>query len=224
MKNRSLTFRSLAGMLIIATSLFVTVGCQPGDDGDAVPNNSQKLPKLRFNKPKTFDVAVKRMAEIQENVMTDDPLPAPKIFKVVETIHGSGPGAHSHYHLASNASEHSHDDDSAHSHGHDDIESDEKIHEVQVDVFTEFVDIVKWLPNIAGDSDMDKDDWDKIKKDSSVLHKTLTEKLSTAKTTEEKRESLRELNESIVEFSTALSSIGEQLNREGDNQPNTTEN
>ncbi len=223
MKNHSQLLRSIILVFALTGWLFLSGGCQPSDVTQSKADNKKELPKLRFHQPKNFDAAVERFAEIQKAVMAEGPLPDQRIFNVVETIHGSGPGAHSHYHLDSQASVHDHEGDNSQSHGHDATETNEKLHEVQIDVFTELVDIVKWMPDIAADTDIDKDDWQTVKTKSADLHKTLMEQLSTAKTPTEKRKSLRDLNATMIEFSTTLSSFADAQNNGSEDELEPTE-
>lgn len=164
-------------MFVLCLSMICTVyvigfsGCQKTSananststsNGDS--STTKKLPKLRFHQPRTFDLAVKRVREIFEFAISDEPMPAPKTFRVLEVVHGTGAAGHSHYYLAKNGEEPQEPEDD---HGH--VTTDKKIHEVNVDVATEMIDIFRWLPEIAATGDMGESDWKSAKKHANEV-------------------------------------------------------
>ena len=169
---------------------------------DSNPTNNAKvgskknsgLPKLKFHQPKTYSDAMVRLREIQEILIGDGEVPKPKQFKVLEVIHGEGAGAHSHYYLA-DGENHDHDD-----HGHEDMKSEEKTHDIEVDIFTEYDDIVRWLPIIAANSDMPETIWNEVKDVSVQFEKCLDEILDGTEDDMEKRAGIKEKNETIEGF------------------------
>ena len=211
MQTRPTIHSILIVLTILTVGLPLLSGCNPTTGTMVADDSPKKLPKLKFHKPKSFQIAVARLDELRQIVISDEPLPPPKRFKVVESIHGTGPGAHSHYNLAKEGASQSQADAKAHGHGHDEEESSERIHDVEVDAITEMVDIVKWLPNIAGDTDMDKTNWETVKTDSAGLHAALIETFEASDSPEMKRQTLRQLDDQIIRFTKSMSSISDQL-------------
>ena len=144
------------------TCLLIFSGCDSAPSGDAESSQSgknaatakTKLPKLTFHKPKSLDLAVLRLRECHDALLSESKLPDPVVFKVVETVHGD----HSHYHLAGEEHE-----------GHHEEDEEELLHNYEVDMFTEMHDVARWLPRIAGDSDLAEDDWNSVKETSEKL-------------------------------------------------------
>ena len=88
------------------------------------------------HKPEGFKGAVNRLLVIHQSMVADAPLPEPRHFDNHDDHH------------------HDHDHDDGHSDDHDDV--------VEVEIFQELEDIVRWLPTIAADSDLPKEPWDRI--------------------------------------------------------------
>ncbi|MCH2183417.1 MAG: hypothetical protein MK108_15570 [Mariniblastus sp.] len=211
----------LIPLTAIATLLLLVTGC-PGP-GEAQPEQAQadRLPKLRFHKPGDFPAAVTRLEEIRTVILSDQPLPPAKVFRVVESIHGSGAGAHSHYHLERETNDEDGGHDHAHGHSHDE-ENSEVTHDVQVDLVTEMVDIVKWMPDIAADSDMEKGSWDTVKQESSGLHDRLVESLAQADGPDAQRQSLQEMDDRVAAYLVTMRSVADQVEAADSTQPKTT--
>ncbi len=183
LRNRKTTRQYLVfGALL---SCFV-VGCAKSElDGFEGSNNSG-LPKLDFHKPKTLADAVGRLRIIHDAVNSDQAMPKPKKFKVLEVIHGTGASAHSHYYLAGSDSQ-SHDD-------HDDHggEVNEKHHEIVVDTFAEFQDIANWLPKIAAATDdINSQTWAEVNKVGAGLTQLTTKVIGDEKDPQAVRDSFR---------------------------------
>lgn len=188
-------------LVILCGSL---AGCGESGKSEVTGGDSVQveLPKQTFHRPENFTLAVARLSEIVLALRSDFALPAPKKFKVLEVIHGTGSSAHSHYYLAD--SEH-HDD-----HGHEDLESSEKLHDIEVDVYTELNDIVRWLPKIAGDGDMDKETWDQVNQLSKAFQDHL-ESVCDAKEGDELRDAIRSEAETIGEWIETLKKLAAEL-------------
>ncbi|MEL7497318.1 MAG: hypothetical protein AAFN77_06875 [Planctomycetota bacterium] len=176
--NHARTGQSLCQLILVGVLLLV--GCN--DSATNKPANSEgetsaNIPRL--HKPKEFSVAVERLDELLGAITSEDPLPDDVTYEVTEVIHGEGPGAHSHYYLAYEEADQPKDD-----HGG---KSSTKRHKVSVDVFSEFSDIVEWLPSIAADGDMAKDEWQQVSNTSKELQ-TLVDKSLNASTEQEQRQ------------------------------------
>ncbi|QEG23952.1 hypothetical protein [Mariniblastus fucicola] len=189
-----LTKQSLPGVswLLIAAA-FLFVGC--GEEV-AVEQAAKPLPKLDFHKPESFEAAVARIREIHNAIVSEEALPAPITYTVVEVSHAHGDGnPHVHYHLAE-TEDHSHEghdheghdheghDHEGHDHdGHDHGDHDHRDpfkaepprHKVSVDLFTELEDIVRWLPAIASDGDLPQDQWNQ----ANALSEDMTGRLES---------------------------------------------
>ncbi len=135
---------------IVAVNFFCiaslcTIGCSEPDSKTAELSQEKKLPKMKFHRPKTMLAATDRLYALCQALRSDDPIPAPSKFTVIEVIHGKGAGAHSHYHLStagnsSDSDDHEehvpdekhgdHEDDGDHKHeehsDHEDHEDDEE--------------------------------------------------------------------------------------------------
>ncbi len=159
-------------------------GCQQHKES----KTESKVPKLRFHCPKTYPAAVKRIREIHEILISQKQLPEPTSYEVVEFTHGEGAAAHSHYLLASEFKDNA---DPDHSHDSDSIR-DLKRHMVKVDIFTELNDIVRWIPDVAADSDMSKQSWNTVNRTSEELGKILDPIISEDASPAEMRTSYRE--------------------------------
>lgn len=197
MKPESSFYQTLLLCAVSVAALVFISGCNSPVVGDSETAGEKKLPKMKFHKPKSFDVAVSRLEELHGAVMAEGDLPAPKVFDVVEVVHGTGAGAHSHYHLADE--DHDHD-------GHGHVTSSEKTHEVEVDAVTELVDIVRWLPKIAGDGDMEKETWEQVKSESKKLSSEL-EQIADSMALSEKRTALQKFDSQLSGFVTAMSAL-----------------
>ena len=209
MNSRQPLKRFHCGLAMIAASIALVAGCNQGSLGEPKTESVTKLPKMKFHRPNSFPVAVSRLVEIHQCILSERPLPDPKIFQVVEVIHGSGPGAHSHYHLANDSSGHKH----AHSDEHAVEESNEKRHIVEVDVITEMADIIRWLPKIAGDTDMDKDFWNSVKTESGRIQSDLSGALAKATSQQGQREAIRNMGDSLVVFNDSMARVVEEMNK-----------
>ena len=140
--------------LVAASCGFGLVGCLSSTDS----HEHAVYP----HKPKDFKEAVVRLSDIHGQLVSDQPLPEPREFVV--------PG-HTHHHSDhEHAHDHSHDD--GHNHGHTHQHGDDRHHghghshgheiAVKVDISQEWIDIVRWLPSVAADSDLPKKSWDSV--------------------------------------------------------------
>ncbi|MDG2181371.1 MAG: hypothetical protein P8L78_06750 [Mariniblastus sp.] len=211
MQSRQILKQFYCGVAVLSAVVTLLAGCnQTGVDQPGAESKTarvKKLPKMKFHRPDSFPTAIARLGEIHQVIISDSPLPEPKMFQVVEVIHGSGPGAHSHYHLASAPVDHSH----GHSDDHADEKSNEKNHEVNVDVITEMADIVKWLPDIAADTDMNKDSWSSVKTESESLHSKLDEALSNAADQQAQRKAIQGMEKELLAFTGVMDVIAKEV-------------
>ncbi len=180
--------RSLPALLLIAISSFaLNCGCQNTGEEPA----DGELPKLTYHKPGDYETALARLNELTAIINSDEPLPAPKVFKVLEVIHTTGSSSHAHYYLVG--------EETPDEHGPADQKSEEKFHDYEVPVLTEFYDIVRWLPSIAGGDEMDEETWEKVNTASKDFRTTLQE-LEYGKSESEFRAALQAEKESVNGF------------------------
>ena len=176
--------RNEFGSLLIAMGMLaiclLASGCTNDVDSDQAV--SEKLPKLYLHCPKSFPPSVERMREVYDSIFSSDALPKPITIRVVEIVHGEGAAAHSHYHLA----EQKPDDPHLHEES-----ADEKTHDVQIDVFTEFRDLAYKLPKVAADGDMQEADWLAVKNASEQLIETFDSVISESQSEEQMRTAVR---------------------------------
>ena len=167
LQNYTLTICSvlLFGMLL---------GCQPNSSTvDSQPGTNSQAPRhgLKLHKPKTLPLAVTRLFQINESLLSEDPFPAPLEIDYVEVIHGTGPGGHSHFYPAS-----TYDAKGEHDDHHDDhSEEEESIKRLtaEIPLQTEVKDIVKWLPDLAAKSNASEADWTTVSDTSKSLTKII---------------------------------------------------
>lgn len=154
----------LTFLLIAMAAVALSVGCQSAhEDHDHI---------VYFHKPADVKHAVARLTEIHKAMLSAGPLPPPQEFET----HGSGHHHHSH-------GDHGHDHDHDHDHEHD----HEHEHEiVSVGIFEEWCDVVRWLPSIAANSDMNQTEWDQINAGCKSLS-SLVSSLSGNQSDAEKR-------------------------------------
>jgi len=176
-------FNFFLAFTILAIGLGMVLGCVDQSGSPAGVASKKKLPKMAFHRPETGAQAVARMKELVEAITSEDPLPAPIEYSVLEVIHGSGATGHSHYYLIKEGQEPGADD-----HGHADLESSEVRHEVQVDALTELYDIARWLPKTAALASLKKQQWDTVNGISKELVNTMSIFESEKSTAQEKRE------------------------------------
>ena len=189
--------------LIAALCLVIFVSLVAGCDSNRTENVNQKsyssgIPKLDCHKPESLAVAIARLDELFQSIEIDQPLPEDLTYTVVKVTHGTGASAHSHFHQIEEGKEiptSDHDD-----HGGN---SEESRHEVSVDVFTEFEDIVRWLPAIAADSEITRDDW-KVANQFSLDLQTTLRPVSDIDSHSDMREFFRA---NADEFKTALDGL-----------------
>lgn len=193
-------------VVLVVTTVFC-LGCGNSDqEKQTTKQTERKLPKLKFHRPKTLTAAVERLTKIQKDLESSDQIPAPAKFTVIELIHGTGASAHSHYNLAKPSSsdptaEEDHDDH------HEDMESSEVIHEIEIDVFTEFTDVLGWLPKIAAAAEVDESNWLKINKSSKALQVALSDDLTAANSDAEKRQAFLKHSDEVDTLVQLLDSI-----------------
>ena len=194
----------VAGLMTIVLICFFTVGCSESSTGSNQPRFSKRIPKLKFHQPPNYSAAVARLREIHDAVMADAPLPDPKQLEILEVIHGSGASAHSHFHLATEDVE-----DHDYGPGHDHLESAEKIHEIEIDIFTELLDIARWLPDIAAKGAMPEGSWNRVKAISGQLSTEIDQLLGDQQAKAQKRTALQQESKKIDGLLTELETVNE---------------
>jgi hypothetical protein len=75
--------------------------------------------------------------------------------------------------------------------------TDQIIIDVKVDAFKELSDVVRWLPKIASNGDMNESDWVQVNEISKELSPELLTILETQKDDEQRRTSYREKADSF---------------------------
>lgn len=161
------------GMSLLAVSLLL--GCTPTKESGG-PTDS-KLPKLYLHCPSKYPACIERLRELFNSVVKEGNLPAAKEIEVLEVIHGTGAAAHSHYYLANQEKD---------DHYLEEESSDEKIHVLSIDVFTEIRDIAWTLPKVATNSDMEEADWLVVKEASEGLV-AIMEQINSGEAKEDQR-------------------------------------
>ena len=139
------------------------------------------------HKPADYKAAVNRLLIIHELMIIDAPLPPPKHF---------------------------HGDDDDHDHGHSHSDHDDDI--VEVGIFQELDDIVRWLPTIAADSDLPKEPWDRINDNIKQLSK-LTK--TDGQNDEEKRGQYRKNAKQIASVLSKLENEFEEFDKWDEQYP-----
>ncbi|MEM9412177.1 MAG: hypothetical protein AAGA30_13760 [Planctomycetota bacterium] len=172
--------------LAIIPVVLAMLGCNFGDSVSDGESSKVGLPKLDFHRPKSIELASQRLGELHTSLVSDSDLPKPRRFTIKEVIHGTGASAHSHYYRITDDKETSLDDPHD---GHDNMKSQIRMHDLDIDVFTELIDIAHWMPKIAAESDIDKVTWDQIKKLSAELHQKLISQIDLESNDDSKRES-----------------------------------
>ena len=69
-------------LAMIAVAIALVAGCNQGSPGEPKTEVATKLPKMKFHRPNSFPVAVSRLVEIHQCVLSENLLPDPKIFQV----------------------------------------------------------------------------------------------------------------------------------------------
>ena len=172
MKNSRPSVLGTCGLVLCN---ILCMGCEkPATDTEL--NAKQKtLPKLDFHKPSSFGSAITRIRDIHQRLSSLDELPKPISYTVREVRHTHGNGS-SHVHFELVDMEDRRDNHELSKHNHADFDGNAPEHIIFVDVFTELIDVVRWLPDIAADSDMPKKDWiqvEEIAEEFSIQLKTI---------------------------------------------------
>jgi hypothetical protein len=165
---------SCQGILVaICAMASLLTGCdqvrqsnQSGSASETRDGKSRQFPKLSLHRPKSCVAAITRMKSLVSGIANQAPLPQSLKYRVREVIHGTGAAAHSHYYRINEDGQQIGDDQDE---DHEDMESSEKQHQVEVDPYTELVDIARWLPRIAADADIDEKTWDDVKTTSRQI-------------------------------------------------------
>ena len=90
---------------------------------------------------------------------------------------------------------HHHAHDHHHSHGHDHSHSHDHEH-ISLDALQEMNDLVRWLPDLAADSDLKEEPWNRVHAATNALAVILTE--ASSQNGDERREAYLK-HETVVE-------------------------
>ena len=153
----------------------------------------KRFPKWNSTSRKLWLDASQRLRELHEALSTGK-VPSPVEFEIVEIDHGN----HSHYYLKADFEEHGHTEDDE-----QDEETPPKNHKVQIDAFSEMMDVAQWLPSIAAASDLEKEQWDQVSKLSKSMKKLLNS-IDADKTDSDNLEAYKKI---ANELSTKLSEL-----------------
>ena len=155
-----MNFQKVSQTICSILLIGMLLGCQPdGRSGDSKSETNSTAPRhgLKLHKPKNLATAVDRLVEINEALQSGEPFPSPLKIEYVEVIHGTGPGAHSHFYPASSYDANAKTED----HDHHDLHEEEAVKRLvaEIPLQTELKDIVKWLPDIAAKSNTSEAEW-----------------------------------------------------------------
>ena len=142
----------IMAILPLLTLTIFAHGCDSGPTDD-----KPKTRKLTFHCPKNFSSAITRVQKIHDTLIGTDEFPQPLKIKYVEVVHGEGASAHSHYYLASKYQPGKGTED------HDEeMKETVKEREYEVNFRTELADIMRWLPSLASQTDLEETDWNSV--------------------------------------------------------------
>ncbi len=195
---------------IVTAALFcmmplMFVGC---DSGSTSANNLGQVQKKQtrtftFHKPEQYTTAIDRIRELHDAISGSDPLPAPIEYQVKEIVHGTGPGAHSHFFIHDPADTEEHDFGEEEDHE----TTDEIIIDVKVEPMVELKDVVRWLPKIASGGDMNESDWVQVNDISKAWTPALVAILDSATEEEKLRASYQEKVDSFADHVATLEEL-----------------
>ncbi len=180
MSSPSRSYRMVPSCLFVVVLELCFAGCTRGTVYEDSEKHLQTLPKLKFHRPKTARLATIRMRQIHNVLNSETETPDPIQFSVVEVIHGEGGDSHSHFYLESKWNPEFDDD-------HGGMKTTVKTHQYRVDIFTELLDIVAWMPNIAAASNMTEEEWNAVISACNSIEKIIGRKLNKDISTTEKR-------------------------------------
>ena len=150
-------------------------------------NTTHEEPEFYFSghKPDDYPTAVERIQETHQEIL-DRPL-------VEREVHAT----HHHH-------DHPHDHDHSHSHEH----GHEHAH---LDALQEMSDLVRWLPDLAADSDLKEEPWNRVFAAAKSLEAILIEALSQSG--EERRATYLQHESDVVRHLRELTEVGRQFER-----------
>jgi len=133
-----------AALVCMISLMFI--GCDSA--GTSASNSGQAKKKsartFTFHKPAQYKTAISRIRELHDAINGSDPLPDPIEYQVQEIVHGTGPGAHSHFYIydPTETEEPDFGEEGEHE------TTDKRIIDVKVDPIVELKDVVRWLPKM----------------------------------------------------------------------------
>jgi len=139
---------SMRIMRLSATISLLLLLLTGGCRSHATKENSEHYSSA--HKPADYPAAVARMQDVHQEIRTG-PL-------VVREVHAT----HDHHHHHDHSHEHHHSHGHAHQHVH-------------LDALQEMSDLVRWLPDLAADSDLKEEHWKRVYAAANSLEVILTE-------------------------------------------------
>ena len=198
--NRKENHFVVTAMIVCMMSL-IFIGCETADTASSTAVKKPKIPSFSFHKPKEFGVAVSRMRELHDAIVSDDPLPSPIEYQVKEVVHGEGEAGHSHYFLH----DENETDESAADDGHE--TTGENILNVSVGPIVEQKDIIRWLPKIASAGDMPESDWTEVNAISKEMTPELYKIIEASADDDNRRDSYRAYADTVSKHIATLEKL-----------------
>lgn len=180
MSSPSRSYRRVPSCLFVVVLELCFAGCSRDPAINFSERHVQTLRKMKFHRPGNAKLATIRMRQIHNVLNSETETPDPIQFSVVEVIHGEGKNSHSHFYLESNWDPEFDDD-------HGGMKTEVKGHQHRVDIFTELLDIVAWMPNIAAASNLTEEEWNTVTSACNSIEKLIGKKLNEDKSITEKR-------------------------------------
>ena len=180
MSSPSRSYRMVPSCLFVVVLELCFAGCSHDTAINFSERHVQTLRKMKFHRPENAKLATMRMRQIHNVLNSETETPDPIQFSIVEVIHGEGKNSHSHFYLESNWDPEFDDD-------HGGMKTTVKTHQHRVDIFTELLDIVAWMPNIAAASNLTEEEWNAVISACNSIEKIIGQKLNKDISTTEKR-------------------------------------
>jgi len=206
-----MSFQNVLQAICSILLIGMLLGCGPDRSSvDSKSETTSSTPRhgLKLHKPKTLPIAVNRLVEINESLQSEAPFPSPLKIEYVEVIHGTGPGAHSHFYAASSYDA----NEKADGHDHHDIHEEESIKRLvaEIPLQTELKDIVKWLPDIAANSNANEREWTTVSDTANRMTKVI-EGISNDASDADYRDAWKRQSKEIEPLLTTLKTLTEKL-------------
>jgi hypothetical protein len=146
-----------------------------------------------YHRPADFKAAVVRLDQMHQILTGPEALPPAKTFSDLSQSHD-------------------HDDDD----GHTTLNKSHQEEVIEVGIFQEYFDIVRWLPTIAADNDLPKSEWDPINESCQELSRLVQEIESDLKSPDSNKQSADDRMRALYcdrtkSFETAISELQAKL-------------